>query len=594
MRAFLANKLQRLPPSWREAAPVLALAVFAGLLGVAFHEVAEHGHRWLFTAAGETKAGAAATGAGDWTDFATFAGWTLLLITGASTGAALLTRRFAPEAAGGGVLAVKLAFRRDFGSIAPRVGAVKFIASALTLAGGVSLGPEGPAVQIGAAAMSGGAGAFGVAKHKRRLFCACGAAAALAAAFNAPLAAIAFVLEEIIGALSSRFTGAILLAAVAGALVVHTVSGPQPAFQINPTELADPSWFGVLLCAPVAAVAALAGAAFQAGALATRARVRALRHRRFPTWFAPVAGALGTWVFGLAAFWWTARCGAPNTGVFGIGYEAVTDAISGRLLWHAALVLGAAKLIASFLAAGSGGNGGIFAPSFCIGGLFAAAAAAFAVHFGAPLTRSDYAMLVMSGMCAGFAAVVRAPVTAILLIFEVTQQFVMVPFLLVAALLGKVLAQVFSKEGMYARMLRQDGEDPWRALPPGDFRKWAEMPVGELANFRPVTLSDLSPAALANALDQHRFSCFPVVGTDGSVRGVLSRTAAQLALATNATPVLEPPVWASPALPLSSAQARFMESPSNFLCIGERTHKHLVGILTLHDLLRGQGTLLEE
>ncbi|MDR1817579.1 MAG: chloride channel protein, partial [Puniceicoccales bacterium] len=548
-----------------------------------------------------------------------FAGISCASVTLASLLATFLVRRFAPPAAGGGVLPVKLAFWRDFGDVPLRTGLVKFAASALTLGGGVSLGPEGPVVQVGASAMSAGAGALGVARQRRRLYSASGAAAALAAVFNAPMAAIAFVLEEIIGDLSSRLIGAVLLAAAAGAFVAHALIGPQPAFQVATLE--SPTLFGALLCPLVAAAGAAGGVAFQCGSLATR---RLFLKRTLTgtftgagganagggagaggfvaRWLAPALGALGTWAAGMAAFAWTG-----STGVFGIGYGDITGAISGAFVWHAALVLAAAKLVASFLASGSGGCGGIFAPSFCIGGLFAAAlsaavaAATDGVAGGAfTLTAADNAMLVMTGMCAGFVAVVRAPVTAILLIFEVTRQFETVPFLLVAALVASVVSRHLVKEGMYDCMLRQDGDDPLRVLPPRDYRRWLEMPVGELANFRPVTLDAAQvltagaagAAALRDALATYRFNCFPVVdvAVGGTVRGMLTRPAAELALATGEVPRLEPAVWAEPSVPLGAAQDLLVESPANVLCIGAGK---LVGILTLHDLVRAQETLQE-
>src|SRR5690606_11033731 len=140
----------------------------------------------------------------------------------------------------------KRAFWREFGWMQGRTAVAKFLASAITLGGGVSMGPEGPAVQMGAAGMSAAAGSTGVPKQKRRLYCAGGAAAALAAVFNAPLAAIAFVLEEIIGDLGSKLIGGILIAAVVVALVAHAVIGPQPAFQI--ATLDNPTWLGLALC----------------------------------------------------------------------------------------------------------------------------------------------------------------------------------------------------------------------------------------------------------------------------------------------------------------------------------------------------------
>ncbi len=145
---------------------------------------------------------------------------------------------------------LKLAFWKDFGYVPARVVWVKFVAGILTVGGGASLGREGPTVQLAGGAASQLAGRLGVAKNGRRLAAAAGAAAGLAAAFNAPLASITFVLEEIIEDLNSRLLGSILYAAVLGALVVQAILGPRPAFDLRAINV--PTWHGYLL-APLAA-----------------------------------------------------------------------------------------------------------------------------------------------------------------------------------------------------------------------------------------------------------------------------------------------------------------------------------------------------
>lgn len=508
----------------------------------------------------------------------------LVCVVGASLLATLIVKLLSPAAAGGGVLPTKRAFWREFGWMQGRTAVAKFLASAITLGGGVSMGPEGPAVQMGAAGMSAAAGSTGVPKQKRRLYCAGGAAAALAAVFNAPLAAIAFVLEEIIGDLGSKLIGGILIAAVVGALVAHAVIGPQPAFQI--ATLDNPTWLGLALCPVVAVAASLGGVAFQRASLAVRGRMKTLQ--RVPAWCRPTVGALGTWVFGCAAFFLTGRMG-----VFGIGYADVTAAIGGELLWTTALILALAKLVATFLAVGSGGCGGIFAPSFFLGAMFGGAVAGLA-NLALPLTDSDVSMLVISGMCAGFVAVIRTPITCILLIFEVTHQFVIVPFLLLATVVSRVVSHRLEKEDLYEAMMRQDGENPHHVLPPRDFRKWRKMPVGALATFRPVVAVDLTPDGLKALLAAQRHQCFPAQSADGLVTGLLTRAEAEHAIATGQPPKLEPALWIDAEEPLARAQKLLIESASGFLCLGDAEQKRLAGVFTLHDLLRGQEAMLDD
>ncbi len=503
-------------------------------------------------------------------------------VVGASLIATALIRKFDPSCAGGGVLPTKIAFWKDFGYLPLRTAVVKFVASAITLGGGVSVGPEGPVVQVGAGVMSSAAGLSGVPKQKRRMYCAAGAGGALAAAFNAPLAAIAFVLEEIIGDLSSKLIGAILLAAVMGALIAHAVIGPQPAFQVD--TLQEPTWRGLLLCPLVAIIAAIAGAGFQRGVLAVRGRLR--NNGKLPGWTRPTIGAIGSWAIAAGAFLITGRMG-----VFGVGYQDVTACIRGDLDWHIALTLGIGKLLATLIAVGAGACGGIFAPNFFIGAMCGGLVASGASHF-MPLTQSDQSILVMAGMCAGLVAVIRTPITCILLIFEITHQFVIVPIILVSTLISHAASKRMVPDDLYDNMLVQDGDNPHHVLPPRDFRKWREMPVGALATYRPVTAKSLELPALKELTTTCRHQVFPVQAADGTITGLLMRAEIVHALNTNLPPKVENAVWVSAEETLGGVQHRLIETPANFLCIGDPEERRLLGVFTLHDLLRGQEGLV--
>ncbi|CAM2958093.1 chloride channel protein [Rariglobus hedericola] len=569
--ASLKARWLTIPTSARQMVMLASLGIFTGLVAVAFHIVSE----WI---AHHTYHALAEYGT------AWFIGGTLASVVIGSLLATWIVRRFAPQAGGGGVLPTKLAFWKDFGEMPASTAIAKFAGSALTMGSGVSLGPEGPAVQIGAATLSSTAGFFGVAKQRRRIFSAAGSAAALAAVFNAPLTAITFVLEEIVGDLNSRLLGGILLAAVMGALVSHALIGNQPAFQV--AALSEPGWRGVLLCPLVALVAAGAGIAFHKGALAARLRFRGANW--LPAWAQPATGALGTWVLGGAAFLYTG-----HLGVFGIGYADITACIDGRMTWSIALVLGIAKLGATILAVGAGGCGGIFAPNLFLGAMCGGAIAAGASRF-MPLTHSDQAMLVMSGMCACLGAVIRTPITCILLIFEVTHQFVIVPLLLLATLVSQLVARRLAKEGLYEEMLRQNGEDPHHVLPPRDYKRWRELPAGTITCFKPVVIESLDQDRLKALIDSDSHERFPVRNADGSIAGILTRQEAADSLAQGREPRLAKALWVSPHDSVSKAQKLLVESSVNFICVGDYRQNALAGVITLHDLLRGQQGLGED
>ena len=160
-----------------------------------------------------------------------FAGISLAVIVVTSLIVGWLLNSFCPEAAGSGIPQAKLAFWKEFGFAPKRIAWIKFVAGVISIGGGQSLGREGPSVQIGSNLASTLAGLLGVPKQGRRSASAAGSAAGLAAAFNAPLASVAFVLEEIIGDLNSRSLGAVLLASVIGAFIVHAFIGAQPALR---------------------------------------------------------------------------------------------------------------------------------------------------------------------------------------------------------------------------------------------------------------------------------------------------------------------------------------------------------------------------
>ena len=270
--------LQRLPERTRFVVSIVLYGLAASLVAVAF-QVAINKIYW----ASFTYPLAVAPRMFPWISLA--------IITTVSLFSGWLLTRLCPEAAGSGIPQLKLAFWKDFGHTPARVGWVKFVASALSIGGGQSLGREGPSVQLGGNVASVLAGLLGVAKQNKRAAAAAGAAAGLAAAFNAPLAAVAFVLEEILEDLNSRLLGPVLLASVIGAFIVHAFLGAQPAFDLP--RIDEPTWHAYVLMPFSAALAALAGVAFQRGALAA---ARLLAHCLAPG--APLTCAGPCWRVG--------------------------------------------------------------------------------------------------------------------------------------------------------------------------------------------------------------------------------------------------------------------------------------------------------
>ena len=569
---ILSGGFQKLPPQARTIVVTAALGLAAGLIAVAFHlsihAVYEHG--------------IVAVSHGSRLHFAI--GSFLIVATSSAVAGWLLTR-FCTEAAGSGIPQVKLAFWRDFGAIPLRVVWVKFIAGTLSVGGGSSLGREGPSVQLAAGVASNLSGLLGTPKHLRRAALAAGAAAGLAAAFNTPIAAVTFVLEEIIGDLNSRMLGGVLLASVLGALVAHGILGAQPAFLLQ--SPGAPHWLGYALTPIVAGVATLAGCWFQKSSLGLRAVNK--RPHRLPAWSRVMLGGIAVWAIGTAVF-----LGTGHLGVFSLGYADLSSALNGDMVWHLAAMLLVAKLAATAICYGLGGCGGIFAPTLFFGGMAGAAIAGLA-GLVLPLTGADHVTLAVAGMCACLGGVVRAPVTGILIVFEMTHDFALVPALIIAALVSQAISRRITPHNFYEEVLAQDGQHVERIVPPRSLRTWMELPAARIANFSPVIAQEVGPAALRDLFAAHRHERFPLV-TEAGLLGVIERRSATTALNANQPVPVEPAAVCSTETPLREVQAKLIESPGQLAVLMDKPgpEGRLVALVTLHDLLRAEQIFAKE
>ena len=565
---FLVRIQQGSPKQIREVSKACLYGVSGGLAAVAFQLVIT----WFFQLGLINLSQRS---------FETFAIGSFGLLVVSSLIVGFLLNRICPEAAGSGIPQIKLAFWKDFGAVPWRVGWVKFLAGSISVGGGASLGREGPSVQLAGAIASNLAGLAGEPKQNRRAAMAAGSAAGLAAAFNAPLAATTFVLEEIIGDLNSRLLGGVLLASVLGALVVHGIVGKQPAFTLKGGDA--PSWVGYVMTPLVAALAGLVGVYFQRCSISLRNRTR--QQQRVPGWLAPVFGGLVTWVLGVSVFYFTGRTGVARLGVFGLGYNSLSSALSGDVGWDLALVLLAAKFIATICCYGFGGCGGIFSPCLFFGGMVGVAVAGL-IGLEWHISRPDLITLAVVGMSATLGSVVGAPVTGILIVFEMTHEFSLVPALMLGALVSQTLSRKMNPENFYDQLLTQDGHQIEHVRPPRDLLSWQQMPVAAIPFATPVVLSALDPAAVQLALKAHPYSRFPVT-RDGKLEGVLTRPEAEAALAGNRPPRLEPATICRADQTIRELQTLLIASSTNFVAVTAAAGR-ILGVITLHDLLRAQ------
>ncbi len=509
----------------------------------------------------------------------TFALGSLAITVGSSLIVGLLLNLYCPVAAGSGIPQLKLAFWKDFGTVPFRVAWVKFVAGVISIGGGTSLGREGPSVQLGGALASNLAGWAGEAKQNRRAAAAAGAAAGLAAAFNAPLASVTFVLEEIIGDLNSRLLGGVLLASMLGALAVNGIIGKQPAFALKNVD--PPTWLAYVLTPVVAGLASLVGVYFQRFSLGLRQWTKS--RTWCPAWLWPVVGGLITWGLGVAVF-----C-APgkHLGVFSLGYDDLSQALSGGIGWKIATLLLLAKFVATFCSYGFGGCGGIFSPCLFFGGMVGVLVAGlFRLEWPMALHEADLITLAVVGMSASLGGVVGAPVTGILIVFEMTHQFSLVPALMLGAIVSQSISRTMNDENFYDALLVQDGHRIEKIRPPRDLQSWQQSLVAGILTDKPVFIAGLAPAMIQQTLKAYPYERFPVI-QDGKPTGILTRKEAQAALAEKRPPKLEPVTSCRADQTIRDLQTLLIHSTTQFVVVLDDSGS-LLGVITLHDLLRAE------
>jgi CIC family chloride channel protein len=502
-------------------------------------------------------------------------------ILGTSLASGLILTFVSRDAAGSGIPQLKIAFWRDFGYLPIKVAIAKFLAGVITIGGGCSLGREGPTVHIAGALASNIAGMLGVAQQGRRPALLSGAAAGLAAAFNTPLSAITFVMEEIVEDLNStKFLAQTLIASVTATFVAHLFLGEAPAFVIPPIQ--HFSWTLILLVPPAAALAALAGVAFQKSTLIWRDKIKNMK--RIPVYLKPVVGAGINWVLGIIVFIWIARLG-----VFGLGYQDLELILRGQVSTIHVLILLVAKLAATTAVYAWGGAGGIFSPTLFFGaaaGLLFSAVCTPIFH----LSQSDQLALTVAGMSACLGAVVRAPITSILIVFEMTHQFAFVPLLMIGTIASQAVSRLFCPKNFYSEIIERDGIELDRHIPPRSLTTLHSRPISILANFSPVFARTTDRQDLEKLCLESSYQQFPLI-IDGQLVGLLNRNA--LLSGQNPEQAQRPAETVNPDATIREAVSRMIDKSVSLLVVTSPVDGKPIGIVTLHDIIRFQNQLAD-
>jgi chloride channel protein, CIC family len=362
----------------------------------------------------------------------------------------ILLARYFPNARGSGIPQTKTALFLERGYIRLTTVVGKFVCAAISLGSGIALGREGPTVQVGAGIASTLGRRLGLGPRRVQALVPIGTSAALAAAFNTPISAVLFTLEEILGDLHAPVLGSIVIASATSWAVLRLVLGDEPLFHVPAYQLVHP--LELVVYAALGIVGGLVSVAFVKLLLGVRRRF--LRMPRATVWWQPAAGGLAVGLLGFVV---------PN--VLGVGYGLVGDALNGRMVLGTMAVLMVLKVVATATAYGAGNSGGIFGPSLFIGAMLGGSLGSVA-HAWLPDVTGSPGAYALVGMGAAFAGIIRAPMTSVIMIFEITRDYSIIVPVMIANLLSYFISQRLQREPVYEALLHQDGI----ALPPSRMR----------------------------------------------------------------------------------------------------------------------------
>ena len=417
----------------------------------------------------------------------------------------LLITYVAPEVKAGGIPEVLQAIALHGSRIRPRVALVKPLATAFCIASGGSAGRVGPIVQIGSALGSLVGQLFHLTDERIRNLVACGAAAGIASTFNAPIAGVIFALEVILGEFTETYFATIVISAVTSSVVSQHVLGTAPAFRVPTYEVQQPlEMLGYLA---LGGLASLVAWLFTTTLYATRDLSAGFK--RLPDFLKPALGGLLLGLLGLLA---------PQ--ILGIGFEGIEDALYGRLSLQALVLLLLLKLVATNLTLGSGSSGGVFAPALFMGAMLGGTCGEMLRLVFPHAALSPVGAYALVGMAAVFAAAAHAPMTAMLIVFEMSGSYSLILPLMLATTVSTVIARALRRESIYTLTLARRGVRTARGQ---DMDVLQSVRVDEIMARETVTVQKGMPLAqLATLVAATHHHGYPVLDEGGQLAGVVA------------------------------------------------------------------------
>jgi chloride channel protein, CIC family len=486
--------------------------------------------------------------------------------------------KYFPDARGSGIPQTKAALYARGGRISLGTVFGKFFCTSATLASGIPLGREGPSVQVGAGLSSVLGRALGLSPEKIKALVPVGAAAAIAAAFNTPLAAVLFTLEEVVGDLHAPVLGSVVLASATSWAMLRLLLGNDPLFKVPAYQLVSPWEFGVY--AVLGVLGGLVSVAFTK--LLVTMRERFLRFPRKTVWFQPLAGGLLVGIMG----WFVPQ-------ILGVGYTYVGSALNGGMALKLMVLLLVLKFFAVTTSYASGNAGGIFGPALFLGAMLGGIVGTVA-HNLSPAHVAAPGVYALVGMGAAFAGIVRAPMTSVVMIFETTRDYAIIVPLMISNLVSFFISSRLQREPIYEVLARQDGIH----LPGAESRS-VEGQRRVICAMRPATEvldADLTVQDAMEKIQTSGLHAWPVTDRSGVVGMVSLRTLQKAIADSGASGTLKESVDSGefPHLhvdhPLSVALERMGATHLDVLPVVSRADIHkLEGIVTLQEVLNFYG-----
>jgi CIC family chloride channel protein len=509
----------------------------------------------------------------------------LVPIAGA-VGTGFLLFRYFPNARGSGIPQTKTAmFIRD-GVITLRTVIGKFSLCSISLASGIALGREGPSVHVGAGIASMLGRRLGLSANSVKALVPAGASAALAAAFNTPISAVLFTLEEVMGDMHAPVLGSIVLSSATSWMVLHLLLGDEPLFHVPAYELVHPLEFAIY--AVLGLVGGLVSVAFVKLLLWQRKYFLAMPE--YTQWILPGVGGLTVGLLG----WFYPQ-------VLGVGYSYVGQALNGQMLVGTMALLTWMKLLATATCYSSGNAGGIFGPALFIGAMMGGAVGGTA-HRLIPDITGNAGAYALVGMGAAFAGIVRVPLTSVIMIFEITRDYSIIVPLMISNLISYFISSQLQEEPIYEGLLHQDGIH----LPMGARAREALLTVGHAFRSDAQVLSATLTVSQALSSVERGRGPWPVVDNNG-LRGMIDEEKLKSAAADGkrAEPLghLVPEPLSTEELtseafphvhadhPLDTAMRRIAQSGLKAIPVVSRTNvRDLKGTISLEDILSAYET----